>query len=84
MSSFVLLILISQIQGISFSGREYDTVMCLDVILSYIFQDGMDFSREPMKAVNLSYDNSAVLRSVYLYGPFLCTYKYHKAALCNI
>lgn len=37
-----------------------------------------------MKAVNPSCDNSTVPTSVYLYSTFLCTYKYHKAALYNM
>lgn len=70
MSSSVFRILISQIHWISFSGWEHDTVGCLDVFLSCTLRDAMDFSREVMKSVNLSYDYSAVLTPVYLYSTF--------------
>lgn len=72
MSSSVLLKVISQIRWISFTGWEYDTVKCLDVILSCTLGEDMDFSRGLVK----------VLTITAKFPPQ--SFKYHKAAFKNI
>lgn len=65
MSSSVLLILISQIHWISFSGWEHDTVRCFEVIPTCTLWDGMNFSREVMNA-------KFSLQSIYI-STIFCT-----------